>query len=227
MLLLMLLSVSFQSTCAFESLTHQVYKFKSKVLLPMVTATSLILSIPTITSAADNTILTDSAPLKAINMQVNNDNIVMIGTAVSDDNEYKAIRDKLEATEIRFSYMIKSFLHELKKDKKSDAKTVLITAMSALKSDMRLISKTISGGDITVRANPGSEAKFDYNTGKFEYKMIPAKCEKVLDQVNEIYFYYVDVPLDKAQAECDKAVQLFKDWDIIATEQMKSIQRGN
>ena len=37
-------------------------------------------------------------------------------------------------------------------------------------------------------ADPKSEAKFDYNTGKFSYKPIAAKAEIIFDQINDVYF---------------------------------------
>merc|ERR1711918_50972 len=73
-----------------------------------------------------------------------------------------------------------------------DAQTVLANNMTALKNDMRLVAKVACDGDILERNNPDdpkSEAKFDYNTGKFSYKPVAQKAESIFDQINDLYFY--------------------------------------
>ena len=74
-----------------------------------------------------------------------------------------------------------------------EIKSALSLLMGDLKADMRLVSKVACGGDILVRNGAGSEAKFDYNSGKFAYKPVAQGAENVIDQVNEVYFNYVQV----------------------------------
>ena len=107
-------------------------------------------------------------------------------------NEKENIEEKKIKVEKEWKNMLRKVLVAIKKGNKADAQTVLANNMTTLKNDMRLVAKVACDGDILERNNPAdpkSEAKFDYNTGKFSYKPIAAKAELIFDQINDVYFY--------------------------------------
>ena len=93
-----------------------------------------------------------------------------------------------------------------------EIKSALALLMGDLKADMRLVSKVACGGDILVRDGAGSEAKFDYNSGKFAYKPLAQSAENVISQINEVYFNYVQAEPTVFDKELAKANSLFDEW---------------
>lgn len=101
----------------------------------------------------------------------------------------------------------------LSKERKLDAQQVITLDMSAIKIDMRLISKVASGGDILVRSD-GGLAAFDYNSGTFAYQPIAKAAEEVISQVNELYFYTMrgEGGPEKTASEISVANSMFTNW---------------
>ena len=77
---------------------------------------------------------------------------------------------------------------------------------------MRLLSKLACHGDIYIRAKPGAEANFDYNSGQFELKKLAQDAEITIDCVNDLYFYGLDKGKSSALGELEKTVQAFNNW---------------
>lgn len=71
------------------------------------------------------------------------------------------------------------------------AQSALDNNMNQIKTDMRTVSKALSGGDITVRdVTKGGvdQPQFDYNTGQFNLKPLVAQAEDVFKVINDAYF---------------------------------------
>jgi hypothetical protein len=107
------------------------------------------------------------------------------GAAIYDENLTRL--EKTKAVEKRWKNMIKTITESVKSNKVSPAKSAIEINMNALKSDMRLVSKIISGGDILQRN--GDLAKFDYNSGQFQLKEVASLVEEAIGIINDIYFY--------------------------------------
>lgn len=100
-----------------------------------------------------------------------------IGDALFNENDL--LKEKLVKIKGNWNIMIEKLEVALKEGKKDDAQIILSNGMSSLKTDMRTISKIKTGGDIVKRNNgiDGFNAGFDFNSGKFDLKLIPGKAE--------------------------------------------------
>jgi hypothetical protein len=97
------------------------------------------------------------------------------------------------------------------------AQSALDNSMNAIKTDMRTVSKALSGGDITVRDTTLGgidQPQFDYNTGQFTLQRVPAQAEAVVKAVNELYFAGIKSKGDPAVAlkKLADADELFGIW---------------
>lgn len=107
------------------------------------------------------------------------------------------------------------------------AQSALDNSMNALKTDMRTVSKALSGGDITVRDTTKGgvdQPRFDYNTGQFELQPLAAEAEEVFKVVNDLYFAGIKPKGDPAVAlnKLAAADELFVAWrDMVATASSK------
>ena len=102
------------------------------------------------------------------------------------------------------------------------ALNAITNAMNGLKSDMRLVSRILVGGDGTKERTTlvGMES-FDYNTGRYKLQPLPEKAEAVFNQVNDLFFL-VD-PRRRAEpsrgiASLEAAEQLFREWLELAQQ---------
>merc|ERR1712146_578842 len=135
-------------------------------------------------------------------------------------NERENITERRIKVEKEWKNMMQKVLKAIKKGNKADAQTILANNMTTLKNDMRLVAKVACGGDILERidsADPKSEAKFDYNTGKFSYKPIAAKAETIFDQINDVYFnnlgsYVKIINIDETTKIMEKIDADFQGW---------------
>jgi len=97
------------------------------------------------------------------------------------------------------------------------AQSALDNNMNALKTDMRTVSKALSGGDITVRDTTKGgvdQPRFDYNTGQFELQPTVKKAEEVFAVINDLYFNGIKAkgrPSDVLQ-KLERADGLFNEW---------------
>merc|ERR1712146_574299 len=135
-------------------------------------------------------------------------------------NERENITERRIKVEKEWKNMMQKVLKAIKKGNKADAQTILANNMTTLKNDMRLVAKVACGGDILERidsADPKSEAKFDYNTGKFSYKPIAAKAETIFDQINDVYFnnlgtYVKSINIDETTTIMEQIDADFQGW---------------
>ena len=97
------------------------------------------------------------------------------------------------------------------------AQSALDNSMNQIKTDMRTVSKSLSGGDITVRDTTMGgvdQPQFDYNTGQFTLAPMPAQAEEVFKVVNDLYFAGIKAKGDPAVAlkKLAAADALFETW---------------
>lgn len=134
------------------------------------------------------------------------------GTVVYDEAEAAAILEKKAAVLKKWKSMNSTVRKALEKDNKSLVQTTIANNMNALKIDMRRLSKVSSGGDILVRGSTEEAAKFDYNSGQFALKPIPAQAESIFNEVNDLYFYVVKESPAVALQTLDKVDAMFNAW---------------
>ena len=108
--------------------------------------------------------------------------------------------------------MIKKIEKSINANALSSAKDAISGPLFQLKADMRLLSKLACSGDIYVRAKPGAEANFDYNSGQFELKRLAQDAEVTIDDVNDLYFYGLDRGKEAALSELSKTEEAFDKW---------------
>ena len=88
--------------------------------------------------------------------------------------------------------------------------------MNQIKTDMRTVSKALSGGDITVRditKGGVDQPQFDYNTGQFTLKPLVAQAEDVFKIINDLYFAGIKAKVaPKALKGLGDADALFGQW---------------
>ena len=97
------------------------------------------------------------------------------------------------------------------------AQSAIDNNMNQIKTDMRTVSKALSGGDYTVRDNTiggVDQPQFDYNTGQFTLQPIPAQAEEVFKIINDLYFSGIKPRADPAKTlqGLEKADRLFSAW---------------
>ena len=129
------------------------------------------------------------------------------------------LRSKVDAVQTRWRKMAADVRQAM--GKASPAYPVALSAldnnMGALKVDMRSVSKSLSGGDITVRVETlggVDQPRFDYNTGQFELQKIVTQAEDCFTVVNGLYFDGVKARAapTAALAKLDKADAAFDAW---------------
>eukprot|EP00600_Ochromonadales_sp_CCMP1393_P008541 CAMPEP_0174960752 /NCGR_PEP_ID=MMETSP0004_2-20121128/3870_1 /TAXON_ID=420556 /ORGANISM="Ochromonas sp., Strain CCMP1393" /LENGTH=231 /DNA_ID=CAMNT_0016209143 /DNA_START=57 /DNA_END=752 /DNA_ORIENTATION=+ len=135
------------------------------------------------------------------------------GPVVYDEAEAAVIAEKKAQILERWKKMIMTVEKGIPKNNKDMIKTSIANNMNKLKTDMRRVSKVLSGGEILVRERDGAEAKFDYNSGQFALKPIAGKAEQVFADINEVYFYAVNLRDPAAvQGYVDTAKATFDSW---------------
>ena len=135
-----------------------------------------------------------------------------------DETERAALRAKTEAVVKRWKKMQGDASKALQASTPAFpvAQGALDTNMNQIKTDMRTVSKALSGGDITVRdITKGGidQPQFDYNTGQFTLKPLVAQAEDVFKIVNDLYFAGIKAKAaPKALKGLSDADALFSAW---------------
>ncbi|KAJ1442286.1 hypothetical protein B484DRAFT_476275 [Ochromonadaceae sp. CCMP2298] len=140
------------------------------------------------------------------------------GPVVYDESEAAVIRERKEAVRKRWQGMAETVRAAesseggaaAKARARDLAKNSIANSMNPLKTDMRRISKVLSGGDILVKE--GGLSKFDYNSGTFTLQPVAAQAEKVFGAVNEIYFYALGQGGDTLRDGMQEAQGEFELW---------------
>lgn len=97
------------------------------------------------------------------------------------------------------------------------AQSALDSSMNIIKTEMRTVSKALSGGDITVRditMGGVDQPQFDYNTGAFKLQPLAQQAEDVYKVVNILYFDNIKARAkpELGLATLAKADGQFNDW---------------
>ena len=136
-------------------------------------------------------------------------------------DEASQVPEKLAAAKQRWSKMIGEVRKALnaKTPSKPNAQSAIANNMNQLKTDMRVVSKSLVGGDITTRSETVSGqniAEFNYNTGQFKLQPLPERAEGVFCVINDLYANELNmktqVPVEKAIARVDEAEAKFSEW---------------
>ena len=141
------------------------------------------------------------------------------GPALYDEVAKARLKEQLELATARWRKMATDVRKALDKSTPAYpvAESALLNNMNALKADMRAVSKTLSGGDITISyTSPGGvkNVEFDYNTGQYKLQPIPEQAEAVFTIVNSVYFDAIKrrAPASAALAGMAKADEQFERW---------------
>lgn len=150
-----------------------------------------------------------------------------------DEAERSALVARVDATDARWRKMCGEVSKSLSATKPAYpvAQAALDLSMNQLKTDMRTVSKALSGGDITVRDTTKGgvdQPQFDYNTGQFALQPMPAQAEEVFKVVNELYFAGIKAKADPAigLGSLSKADGEFDVWLAGVREALKAASRG-
>ena len=109
------------------------------------------------------------------------------GPKIYNEADIKLITTKLESISKSFDKMINRIEAATQNNNKNEAKNAMELVMTDLKVNMRQVARVATNGDIYVRRNKGAEANFDYNSGKFEYKLEAQLVEDTVSKLNQLY----------------------------------------
>ena len=135
-----------------------------------------------------------------------------------DEGERAALKAKVDAVVSRWRKMQAEATKALSASTAAYpvAQSALDNNMNQIKTDMRTVSKALSGGDITVRdITKGGidQPQFDYNTGQFNLKPMVAQAEDVFKPINDCYFAGIKAKAaSRALKDLSEADGLFNAW---------------